>query len=157
MKIENIPVCVDELFAILAGNMREIEPTGNTYEEDFEIWLKYAVPAWREGKCSVILILDGDTLCGYFQYSVNDTTFRMEDIQFKPEYHGCGLFVELYRYLITIIPAETKYVDAYASKKNIKSQEILKHLGLTVTGENKNGRSYYFKGEFKNLLERYSE
>ncbi|MBQ6019494.1 MAG: hypothetical protein IJL26_04860 [Clostridia bacterium] len=81
---------------------------------------------------------------------------RMEDIQFKPEYHGSGLFAELYRYLTTIIPAETRYVEAFSGKENIKSQEILKHLGLTVIGENKNGRSYHFKGAYKALSERYS-
>ncbi len=156
-KTEDIPIYLDELFAILAGNMRNIAPTGNTYEEDYEIWLKYAVPAWREGKFSVILIFDGDVLCGYFQYSVNDTTFRMEEIQFKPEYRGCGLFAELYKYLITIIPIETEYVDAFAEKRNTKSQEILKHLGLNIIGENKNGKCFHFKGEYKALLERYSE
>ena len=90
-------------------------------------------------------------------YSVKDKTFRMEEIQFKKEFQGSGLFAALYRYLITIIPEDTEYVDAYSGKNNIKSQEILTHLGLTAVGENKNGRSYYFKGEYKKLLERYSE
>ncbi|MBR4765367.1 MAG: GNAT family N-acetyltransferase [Clostridia bacterium] len=156
LKSEDIPVFADEIFSILANNMRAIAPTGNSYDEDYKIWLDYAVPAWREEKNSVILIFCGETLCGYFQYSVKDSTLRMEDIQFKPEYQGCGLFAELYHYLMSIIPAQTKYVEAYASKENIKSQEVLKHLGLTVIGENKNGRSLHFKGEYKNLSERYS-
>ena len=156
MKIEDIPIYIDELFAILAGNMRTIAPTGNTYDEDFEIWLKCAVPAWREGKCTVILIFDGDVLCGYFQYSIADSTFRMEEIQFKHDYQGSGLFSELYRYLTAIIPAQTKYVDAFANKENIKSQEILKHLGLTAVGENKNRKSLHFKGEYKAISDRYS-
>ena len=156
-KAEDIPVYVDELFAILAGNMREIQPTGNTYEEDYKIWLDCAVPVMCEGKNTMILIFCEDNLCGYFRYSVKDKTFRMDDIQFKKEFQGSGLFAALYRYLITIIPGDTEYVDAYSGKNNIKSQEILKHLGLTAVGENKNGRSYYFKGEYKKLLERYSE
>ena len=156
MDSEDIPVYMNDIFAILASNMRAIAPTGDSYEKDFEIWSRYIVPAWLEGKNSVILILHEDVLSGYFQYSVDDTTFRMEDIQFKKEYQGCGLFTELYRYLTTIIPIQTKYVDAFADKRNIKSQEILKHLGLTVIGENKNGRSFHFKGEYKNLLKIYS-
>lgn len=80
----------------------------------------------------------------------------MEEIQFKQEYQGSGLFSELYHYLTTIIPIQTKYVDAFANKKNIKSQEILRHLGLSVIGENKNGKSLHFKGEFKAILDRYS-
>lgn len=156
MKIEDIPAFADEIFAILANNMRTIARTGNSYDEDYEIWLKCAVPVWREGKNRVILIFCEDLLCGYFQYSLTDTTFRMEEIQFKQEYQGSGLFSELYHYLTTIIPIQTKYVDAFANKKNIKSQEILRHLGLSVIGENKNGKSLHFKGEFKAILDRYS-
>ena len=156
LKNEDIPIFIEEIFAILANNMRAIAPTGNSYDEDREIWLKYAVPVWRAGKSNVILIICEDMLCGYFQYSLTDTTFIMEEIQFKKGYQGCGLFSELYRYLTTIIPIQTKFVEAFSSKENIKSQEILKHLGLTVIGENKNGKSLHFKGEYKALLERYS-
>ena len=95
-------------------------------------------------------------MSGFFQYLVNDTTFRMDEIQFKKEYQGCGLFTELYHYLTTIISAQTKYVDAFARKENLKSQRILEHLGLAVVGESKNGKSLYFKGEYKTLFERYS-
>ena len=96
-------------------------------------------------------------MSGFFQYFVNDTTFRMDEIQFKKEYQGCGLFTELYHYLTTIIPVQTKYVDAFARKKNLKSQRILEHLGLSVVGESKNGKSLYFKGEYKTVFERYSK
>ena len=156
MTNEDIPIFADEIFAILANNMRVISPTGNSYNDDHAIWSENTIPAWRAGRSQVILSFCKDTLCGYFQYSLTDTTFRMEEIQFKQEYHGSGLFAELYRYLTTIIPAETKHVDAYARKENTKSYEILKHLGLTVIGENKNGKSLHFKGEYKALLERYS-
>ena len=53
-------------------------------------------------------------------------------------------------------PIQTKFVEAFSSKENIKSQEILKHLGLNVIGENKNGKSLHFTGEYKALLNRYS-
>lgn len=156
MKNEDIPIYTDDIFSILANNMRAIAPTGNTFKKDYEIWLNSAVPAWREGKCSVILIFDGDILCGYFQYSFTNTTFKMEDIQFKPEFQGSGLFAELFHYLTSIVPEHIKYVDAFANKENIKSQEILTLLGLTVIGENKNGRSFHFEGEYQALAERYS-
>ena len=81
----------------------------------------------------------------------------MDEIQFKKEYQGCGLFAELYHYLTTIIPVQTKYVDAFSRKENLKSQKILEHLGLSVVGEGKNGKCLYFKGEYKTLFERYSK
>lgn len=156
MKKQDIPFFVHKMFAILAGNMSKIAPTGNSYEEDYKNWSECVVPVWVEGKRSVILIFDGDSLCGFFQYCVTDTTFRMDEIQFKQEYQGSGLFAKLYHFLTTIIPVQTKYVDAYSHKGNIKSQEILKHLGLKESGENKNGNSLYFKGEYRIILERYS-
>ncbi len=156
MQKEDITVFINEMFEILANNMNVIAPTGNSYDADFKIWSECVVPAWREGERSVILIFCEDILCGFFQYFVNDTTFRMDEIQFKKEYHGCGLFAELYHYLTTIISVQTKYVDAFVRKENLKSQRILEHLGLSVVGESKNGKSLYFKGEYKTLFERYS-
>ena len=154
MKNEDISVFIDEMFEILASNMSAVAPTGNSYDEDYKTWSESAVPAWREGKRSVILIFCEDKLCGFFQYFVNDTTFRMDEIQFKKEYQGCGLFAELYHYLTTVIPAGTRYVEAFARKENLKSQGILEHLGLSVVGESKNGNSLHFRGEYKALSER---
>ncbi len=104
MTMEDMPIYADEIFSILAGNMREIAPTGNSYDEDYKIWLGYFESARREEKNHVILIFCDETLCGCFQYAFHDTTFRMEEIQFKPEYQGSGLFAELYRHLISMIP-----------------------------------------------------
>ncbi len=156
MKKQDIPVYLSEMFDILADNMGKIAPTGNSYDEDYKIWSECVVPVFCEGKRNVILIFDENKLCGYFQYFVNDTTFRMDEIQFKQEYQGSGLFAELYHYLTTIIPSRTKYVEAFSNKANLKSQGILKHLGLKENGENKNGNSIYFKGDYKTISERYS-
>ncbi len=122
MQNEDIAVFIHEMFEILASNMNVIAPTGNSYDADFKIWSECVVPVWREGKRLVILIFCEDTLCGFFQYFVNYKTFRMDEIQFKKEYQGCGLFAELYHYLTTIIPVQTKYVDAFSRKENLKSQ-----------------------------------
>ena len=83
MKNEDISVFIDEMFEILASNMSAVAPTGNSYDEDYKTWSESAVPAWREGKRSVILIFCEDKLCRFFQYFVNDTTFRMDEIQFR--------------------------------------------------------------------------
>lgn len=157
MQNEDIAVFINEMFEILASNMNVIAPTGNSYDADFKIWSESVVSVWREGKRRVILIFCEDTLCGFFQYFVNYKTFRMDEIQFKEEYQGCGLFAELYHYLTTVIPTRTRYVEAFARKENLKSQGILEHLGLSVVGESKNGKSLYFQGEYKTVFERYSK
>ena len=156
MTIEDIQIYIRAMYDILYENMDSIAPTGNTYEEDYALWSSCVEPVWREEKRSVILILSDNKLCGFFQYFVNEDTFRMDEIQFKKEYQKSGLFEALYHYLVTVVPLQTKYVDAFTRKENIKAQGILKHLGLEIAGESKNGNSLYFKGEYKNLVELYS-
>ena len=157
MNRADISVYKRALYDILYQNMSRIAPTGNAYEEDFEIWSKYTVPRWSGGQCAVLLIFSADRLCGYFQYALVNGTFLMEEIQFDASVQGSGLFTELYRYLIRILPPQTQYVEAYANKKNEKAQAILSRLGLKIAGENKNGRSFRFRGDYACLRELYSQ
>ena len=136
--------------------MSVIAPTGNSYEEDYRLWYSAVAPALEKDVRQIILIYKDTEIIGYFQYYVNETTFMMEEIQFIKEYHGTGLFQHLYSYLFEIISQETPHVEAYAHKQNQKSQSILKHLGLQIIGENKNGNSYYFRGDCRETLKKYN-
>ena len=142
---------IPRMFDILAGNMRIIAPTGDSYEEDRRIWQAEAVPAFEH----VILIFDDDRLAGYFQYRLQDNTLRMDEIQFARTYQGSGLFKRLYQYLTTIIPQDTQHVAACANKMNQKAQNILEYLGLQRIGENKNGKSFIYNGAYQAILEKY--
>ena len=142
---------IPQMFDILAGNMRIIAPTGDSYEEDRKIWLAEAVPAFEH----VILIFDDDRLAGYFQYRLQNNTLRMDEIQFAKPYQGSGLFKRLYQYLTTIIPQDTQHVAACANKMNQKAQNILEYLGLQRIGENKNGKSFIYNGAYQAILEKY--
>ena len=152
------PAILDEIFDILAANMRVIAPTGLTYEEDKAQWLSCVPPALEKEARQILLIYDQNKLIGFFQYYVtaDHSTFMMEEIQFKPAYRGSGLFGDLYRYLIPHLPADIQAVEAYADKRNKKSLAVLAHLGLTVMGENKNGISYHLRGSYAELKKRYS-
>ncbi len=143
------------LFKILHSNMSVIAPTGNDYEKDYRIWIKAVSNGLKQDERQIILIYDDAEIIGYFQYYVNSSTFMMEEIQFKKEYQGTGIFRLLYSYLFEIISQETLYVEAYAHKQNSKSQNILKHLGLQIVGESRNGNSYHFRGDCRNVLKRY--
>ena len=152
-QLENL---LPRLFAILHANMSQIAPTGNTYEDDYKIWFSNICPALEESQRQLILMYSDEIIVGYFQYSVMREAFMMEDIQINKAYHGTGIFSTLYTWLIRHLPSDIKTVEAYADKKNFKSQEILEHLGLMPIGENKNGKSYHYKGEYKKLLEKYT-
>lgn len=49
------------LFQILADNMTKIAPTGNTREEDFNIWKKAVSEALQKSNREIILILESNT------------------------------------------------------------------------------------------------
>ena len=147
-----------DIFRILHSNMSIIAPTNNSYEDDFEIWSSHIIPAMQKEQRQIVLMYVDNKLVGFFQYYINCDTnsLMMEEIQIEKAFQGTGLFSEFYNWLIKSLPKNIMYVEAYANKKNLKSQSILKHLGLVESGENKNGNSFYFKGAYVNLLNKYS-
>ena len=155
---QKLSVILHDLFEILHSNMSLIAPTGNSYHKDLEGWRSYVVPDMQKEHRQIVLMYVDDTLAGFFQYSINVDTYSlmMEEIQIKKEFQGTGLFSALYKWLVQQLPKDILYVEAYANKKNHKSQAILVHLGLARLGENKNGLSFYYKGNYADLLNKYS-
>ena len=153
------PEILDEIFDILATNMRVIAPTGLTYEEDKAQWMACVPPALEQEARQMVLIYVGDELAGYFQYYVmaDHNVFLMEGIVIKESYRGSGVFGELYRFLIPRLPDDIRFVEASADKRNTKSLAVLGHLGLTVIGENKNKISWHLRGDFAVLKEKYGK
>ena len=154
---QKLDVFLPRVFEILHSNMSLIAPTNNSYEDDFEIWSSHIIPAIQKEQRQIVLMCVESELVGYFQYYINSDTdsLMMEEIQIKKEFQGTGLFSEFYNWLIKNLPKDIMYVEAYANKKNYKSQSILKHLGLVELGENRNGNSFYYKGKYVDLLNRY--
>ncbi len=141
----------DALYDILYNNMNAIAPTGNSYEEDKQHWVPCILSALENPRRQILLIWCDTELIGYFMYSLSEMTFEMEEIQFVPQWQGGGLFQKLYRHLFTLIPQDIQFVEAYAHKKNDKSQGILEHLGLQRIGENGNGSSFHYRGLYRDL------
>ena len=143
------------IFNILADNMEKIAPTGNLREEDYKFWYESVREGLKGDERQIILIKDSDCIIGFFQYYTNSVSFMMEEIQFKPEYQGSGIFRQLYAFLIENIRNDLAFVEAYANVNNQKSIAILKKLGLQNIGMNKNGNSYHFRGNFSDLIKWY--
>lgn len=151
--IKNI---LPKLFEILYSNMSIISPTNNTFEEDFNICLSYIVPALEDDNRHIVLMNIDNSIVGYFQYNINANSFLMEEIQIKKEFQGIGLFSNLYTWLVQKLPQNILAVEAYVNKHNFKSQSILEKLGLVNSGENTNGSSFYYKGKYIDILNKYS-
>lgn len=146
-----------DLFRILHSNMSLIAPTDNSYSTDYEIWSSCIIPAMEKEPRQIVLMYAEEKLVGYFQYYINENThsFVMEEIQIVKEYQKTGIFSELYKWLLLRLPENIIDVQAYANKKNRKSQGILKHLGLVESGENKNSNSFYYRGKYADLSAKY--
>ena len=144
-----------KLFELLSLNMDIIDPTGDPPEEDYRIWKDHILSEIEKPEREILLLKQNDDIVGYFQYSLRDTVFIMEEIQFHPSIWGSGAFRELYRFLAGIIPENMTTVEAYANKKNLRSQAILEHLGLKISGENKSGRSWHYTGDCREMLNKY--
>ena len=139
-----------EMFDILYSNMNPIAPTGNSYDADFHIWLSHISHAIQMESRKTVLMYAENELVGYFRYFMNSSTqsLLMEDVQIKPKFQGVGLFSYLCKWLINQLPGRILTVEAYADKKNDKSQSVLEHLGLKRKGENENGISFYYQGDY---------
>lgn len=147
-----------DMFRILYSNMNTIMPTGNSFDEDFSVWMTYAVPTMQEKNRKVIFLYADDMLVGYFQYSLNaeSCSLFMEDMQIQAEYQESGLFSVFFSWLVRHLPENIQTVEAHSGKVNYKSQAILEHLGLQRIGENKTGNSFHYKGNYSFLFDKYS-
>lgn len=144
-----------KLFRMLGTNMNAIAPTGNSYEEDYQIWLSNMAPAMQNPKRQIVLMYRKEQLVGYFQYYIHSGVLMMEEIQIDKTCHGTGLFSAFFSWLVRCLPSDTESVEAYAHKKNKKSQGVLEHMGLKQIGESKNGNSYYYQGNYTSLIKKF--
>ncbi len=144
---EILPGC----FKILHSNMRFIAPTGNSFDEDFAIWYAAVFPAMQKKPRKIVLMYYENTVVGYFQYYIVNGSMMMEEIQITTEYQGKGLFRDFYSWFLNDLNVDIQFVEAYAHRKNIKSQSILKYLGLEMCDEKANDKHFYFKGKYADL------
>ncbi len=146
-----------QLFSLLHGNMSVIAPTGNTYEQDYALWSTAVGPAMQKENRRIVLIFDDDSLIGYLQYYTNETTFMIEEAQIKQPHQNRAVLRSAFAYICDYIPPNVLYAEAYANKKNTKSQTILEHHGFARIGENKNGNSYHYRTDCQAFLCRIRE
>lgn len=142
------------LFDILHQNMSHIAPSGQAYEEDRALWLSCVAPALQRTARQILLLYDGEVLAGYLQYYVNDGVFMVEEVQLKVAYQRTLLLHRLCQFLTTVIPAETKYIEAYAHKDNAISQALQRSLGMVHIGTKENG-TLHFQGDCQKLFARF--
>jgi len=139
--------------------MSQINPSGNTYDEDYALWHNANSKSIIDETRNIILIYFNGAVIGFFTYCIrDDEIFFMEEIQIAPQYQGkkYDVFRKLYGFIFTVLPPGIKIVKSYTNKMNHKAYRILWHLGLHIVGENERGSGYRFEGSFENLLAWYN-
>ena len=150
----------ESLFSVLYDNMSQIAPTGYTREEDFTCWFEANKEGLKNANRHLIICIEKEThqIVGYFQYSIQNNVFLMEEIQIRNSHRGKHhIFERIFGLVIANMNEDVAFVEAYANKKNGKSIGILGKLGLSIVGENKRGTSYHFRGTYMDLLNWYEK
>lgn len=146
LRAEDIDDVLPRLFLILYENMTDILPTGCSYESDRGIWLKYITPRIEAEEVSILLMLVGDQIVGYFQYCLQGEILWAEEVEIKPEFQRSKLFYLFCCHMRDWKPTRVRYVKSYVHKDNQKSILIHEHLGMERIGENDKKTSWLYCG-----------
>lgn len=148
----------NQLFAILYDNMTSIVPSSYSRDEDFACWSETMKKRLKNDTCHIVMALLKETkkVVGYFQYSVHEDIFLMEEVEIASPYQGSfGIFRSLYAGAFSQLRGDLRYVEAYANKNNTKSLGILARLGLSVV-EDTDTRCY-LRGNYEDLVKWYEK
>lgn len=150
-------VWLPQLFDILYCNMAGIVPWEADYETEKASWLAEVGPAMEKRTRQIILMFVGEKLAGYFQYYVSGGTFMIEEVQIVPEYQGTTFFLALMRHLTDVLPEDIETVAAYSHRLNLKSQRIIRKLGLEQQEENGSGDYLLYLGDYSSVMARFDK
>lgn len=147
------------LFRMMSDNMASIAPSGMPYDEEYRLWNE-AVGEGLKAKARQIILVkesDSDHLIGFLQYYTNDTAFVIEELQIAPDYQGTLNFLhKLYRFVLTNIPSDLEYIEAFSHKSNARSISLQKKLGMKIVGTAQNDTLYHFRGSFSDFVNWYT-
>lgn len=143
-----------KLFDLLYDNMREIAPTNLTYEQEKKQWLDNVSPALDKPARQIIMCFDDEELIGYIQYYINSKLLMIEELQLKKEYHCTLTFYRFCKYFIGTLPADIKYVEAFAEKRNSKSQKLMQKLGMEFIDSS--DEFVHLRGNADEIIEKFT-
>jgi len=142
-----------KLFDLLHNNMREIAPSELSYELEKKQWLDNVSPALDKPARQIILCFDNYRLIGYIQYYINNTLLMIEELQLKKEYHCTLTFYRFCKYFIGTLPADIKYVEAFAERRNSQSQKLMQKLGMELI--NSSSEFVHLRGDANELIKKF--
>lgn len=143
-----------ELFDLLYDNMSVIIPAEVPYAQQREQWLANVSPALEKAPRNIILCFVNNVLAGYLQYYTTTNLIMIEEIQLKKPYQKTTVFYSFCKYLIENLPPHIEIVEAYADKRNLYSQDLMKKLGMSRFDEETDSSFLHMRGSVS-FIKRY--
>lgn len=146
LKKQEKELWLPKLFDLLYDNMCAIAPSGLTYEQEKEQWLANVSPALEKAPRQIVLCFVNNELAGYIQYYTRKQLLMVEEIQLKKVYQRTFVFYRLCKYLSETLPADITYIEAYADRRNLNSQKIMRKIGMEEITETDHSTFVHLRG-----------
>ncbi|MBQ8176785.1 MAG: GNAT family N-acetyltransferase [Oscillospiraceae bacterium] len=144
-----------QLFDLLYDNMREIAPNELSYEQEKAQWLGSVSPALDKPARQIVICFIDDELVGYIQYYINDQLLMIEELQLKQKYHCTLTFYRFCKHFIVTLSAGIESVEAFADKRNINSQMLMKKLGMEFIDSSSD--FVHLRGNANEIINRFTK
>ena len=143
------------LFDLLYDNMHIIAPSGLSYEQQKQDWLSQVSPALDKAPRQILSCFADDELAGYVQYYIRGDLLMVEELQLKRKFHSTLVFYRFCKYFLGLIPGEVVRVEAYAEKRNLRSQALMEKLDMKPM-EEEGSPFIHFGGSWDALKKRFT-
>lgn len=132
------------LFDILYSNMEKTVP-GEFDKNEFILEVGNALE--KEPR-QIILCHCQDELAGFLMYYTRENLLMVEELQLVQKYQKTRLLHDLCKHMITILPDNIEYIEAFAHKDNSTSISLQKWLGMVII-DNTNAKLFHLRGDTK--------
>lgn len=143
------------LFDILYENMHLIAPSGMKYQEEKERYIQTVSHALDRESRQILLCMYNDTIAGFVQYYTTADTLMIEEAQMSESLKGTLAFYKACRRIFVGLPDTIVYIEAFADKRNVRSQELMQKIGMVQTNSCDNPAFVHFRGNIQNIKSRF--
>ncbi len=141
------------LFDVLYENMKMIAPSEETYEQQRAGWLAEVSGALEKAPRQIILCFSNGELAGFVQYYTRENLLMVEEVQLKAAYQRTMMFGCLCRFMVSVLPPQIAFVEAYAESSNLHSRRMMERLGMEYIHDETPPRFLHLRGDAKRIKE----
>ena len=143
------------LFGILYSNMHSVAPSGMSYQEEKERYIATVSSALDRETRRILLCRDNGIIASFIQYCTTSDTLMIEEVQLAESLQGTLTFRKMCSCLTNSLPSSISYIEAYADKRNIRSQELMIKAGMKQTDEACGSSFLQFHGDAPRIISRF--